>query len=69
MSEKVPPSWTQNTVLNSTEIYIFFAIFGKNYLPVVNCTKIANVGGKKDTAKRWGEKGLSSIYILNSTRI
>ena len=41
VSEKVfPPE--QNTVLNSTEIYNFWAIFGKNYLPVYctyNCTK------------------------------
>ena len=40
MSEKGLPPRTQNTVLNSTEIYNFFAIFGKNYLPVLNCTKI-----------------------------
>ena len=28
-----------DTVLNNTEIYKFIAIFGKNYLPVLNCTK------------------------------
>ena len=29
-----------DTVLNSTEIYNFWAIFGKKYLPVLNCTKL-----------------------------
>ena len=32
---------SQIKTFNRTEIYNFFAIFGKNYLPVLNCTKFS----------------------------
>ena len=59
MSEKSHFFPEQNAVLNSTEIYNFLTIFGINYLPVLNCTKLffKNLGREPRARSLFGTKG------------